>query len=141
MTACRRSWKKGKALVSGGDLGELDADGYLRFAVGSSALEGRRRDDLSAGAVGALRDSTRQPATDRAAVEGVEHEQGRQVVLFTTESLHLREANALLMPRLPWGAALDEVRRMAQIPMLGTGKTDYKQLRALILQGTTGHAP
>ena len=30
---------------------------------------------------------------------------------------------------------------MAQIPMLGTGKTDYKQLRALILQGTTGHAP
>jgi hypothetical protein len=25
--------------------------------------------------------------------------------------------------------------------MLGTGKTDYKQLRALILEGTAGHAP
>jgi len=35
---------------------------------------------------------------------------------------------------------LDEVRRMEQIPMLGTGKTDYKQLRALILEGTAGHA-
>ncbi len=63
-------------------------------------------------------------------------------MLFTTESLHLREANALLMRKGFHGVLrLDEVRRMAQIPMLGTGKTDYKQLRALILQGTTGHAP
>ena len=78
----------------------------------------------------------------RVAVEGVEHEHGRQVVLFTTESLDLREANALLLREGFHGVMrLDEVRRMEQIPMLGTGKTDYKQLRALILEGTAGHAP
>jgi hypothetical protein len=27
---------------------------------------------------------------------------------------------------------LDEVRRIDTVPVLGTGKTDYKQLRALI---------
>ena len=78
----------------------------------------------------------------RVAVEGVEHEHGRQVVLFTTELLDLREANALLLRGGFHGVMhLDEVRRMEQIPMLGTGKTDYKQLRALILEGTAGHAP
>jgi long-chain-fatty-acid--[acyl-carrier-protein] ligase len=29
---------------------------------------------------------------------------------------------------------LDEVRRLERIPMLGTGKTDYKQLRAMIVE-------
>jgi long-chain-fatty-acid--[acyl-carrier-protein] ligase len=27
---------------------------------------------------------------------------------------------------------LDEVRRLEQIPVLGTGKTDYRRLRAMI---------
>ena len=71
------------------------------FAGGSSAfLEGRRRNDLLAGWRSPSSGSTRQPATGRAvAVEGVEFEHGRQVVLFTTESLDLREANALLLAR------------------------------------------
>jgi long-chain-fatty-acid--[acyl-carrier-protein] ligase len=30
---------------------------------------------------------------------------------------------------------LDEVRRVASIPVLGTGKTDYKVLRALLTDG------
>ena len=67
---------------------------------------------------------------------------GRQVVLFTTEPLDLREANALLLQRrLPRRDAPGRGARMEQIPVLGTGKTDYKQLRALILEGTAGHAP
>jgi hypothetical protein len=32
---------------------------------------------------------------------------------------------------------LDEVRRVERIPVLGTGKTDYKQLRALALERTS----
>jgi hypothetical protein len=32
---------------------------------------------------------------------------------------------------------LDEVQRVERIPILGTGKTDYKQLRGLIRKGTT----
>jgi hypothetical protein len=32
---------------------------------------------------------------------------------------------------------LDEVRRVESIPTLGTGKTDYKQLRAKVLETTS----
>ncbi len=42
-------------------------------------------------------------------------------------------ANALLLREGFHGVMrLDEVRRLERIPMLGTGKTDYKQLRAMI---------
>jgi len=31
---------------------------------------------------------------------------------------------------------LDDVRRLERLPVLGTGKTDYKQLRAMISETT-----
>jgi long-chain-fatty-acid--[acyl-carrier-protein] ligase len=69
----------------------------------------------------------------RAAVEGVEMPGGRRVVLFTTEPLNLRDANALLQEEGHRGVMrLDEVRQVESIPTLGTGKTDYKALRAMI---------
>jgi long-chain-fatty-acid--[acyl-carrier-protein] ligase len=34
---------------------------------------------------------------------------------------------------------LDEVRRIERIPVLGTGKTDYKQLRAMIREAATSN--
>jgi long-chain-fatty-acid--[acyl-carrier-protein] ligase len=85
--------------------------------------------------------SHRYPPADkgppRVAVEGAETEEGgRQIVLFTTEELDLRQANALL-----WEAGLrgvmrlDEVRRVDEIPVLGTGKIDYTALRKQIAEG------
>jgi long-chain-fatty-acid--[acyl-carrier-protein] ligase len=118
-----------------GDLGERDADGYPWF-------RGRLKRFLKAGgemiSLPALEEPFARlyaPTRDgpRVAVEGVEHEQGRRVVLFTTEALDLRDANALLLREGFRGVMrLDEVRRVDRIPILGTGKTDYKQLRALI---------
>ena len=66
------------------------------------------------------------------AVEGVEVEGGgRKVVLFSTESISLREANEVLQREGFHGVMrLDEVRRIETVPVLGTGKTDYKVLRA-----------
>jgi long-chain-fatty-acid--[acyl-carrier-protein] ligase len=82
------------------------------------------------------------PATEqgpRVAVEGIEAEDGRRIVLFTTVPLSLREANDRLHEKGFRGVMrLDEVRQMQAIPVLGTGKTDYKVLRALI---TAGEAP
>jgi long-chain-fatty-acid--[acyl-carrier-protein] ligase len=61
----------------------------------------------------------------------VDRERGRWIALFMTESLSLREANALLLREGFYGGMrLDEVRRIERIPVLGTGKTDCKQLRA-----------
>src|SRR5204863_7603684 len=88
---------EGKLWYVTGDLGEIDGDGYLWF-------RGRLKRFLKAGgemiSLPALEEPLARlyPPTEdgpRVAVEGVEHEQGRRVVLFTTEPLGLREANAL----------------------------------------------
>jgi hypothetical protein len=72
----------------------------------------------------------------RVAVEGVEADDGRHIVLFTTEAITLREANAILQEVGFRGVMrIDEVRRLESIPVLGTGKTDYKALRALLTSG------
>jgi long-chain-fatty-acid--[acyl-carrier-protein] ligase len=126
---------EGKRWYVTGDLGELDRDGYLWF-------RGRLKRFLKAGgemiSMPALEEPFARlyPPTEdgpRVAVEGVEHARGRWIVLFTTEQLGLRDANALLLQEGFQGVMrLDEVQRVERIPILGTGKTDYKQLRALI---------
>jgi long-chain-fatty-acid--[acyl-carrier-protein] ligase len=125
----------GKSWYVTGDLAEIDADGFIHLA-------GRLKRFLKAGgemiSLPALEEPfTRMfPSTDegpRVAVEGVEAEGGRRIVLFTTEPIDLRDANAKLLEEGFRGVMrLDEVRRVDQIPVLGTGKTDYKVLRALI---------
>jgi long-chain-fatty-acid--[acyl-carrier-protein] ligase len=118
-----------------GDLGEFDEDGYLWF-------RGRLKRFLKAGgemiSLPALEEPFMKmfPPTEdgpRVAVEGVDHEGKRHIVLFATEPIELHEANARLMAEGFYGVMrLDEVKRVEKIPILGTGKTDYKQLRAEI---------
>jgi long-chain-fatty-acid--[acyl-carrier-protein] ligase len=119
-----------------GDLVEIDAEGFIRFA-------GRLKRFIKAGgemiSLPALEEpfAKRYPPTEqgpRVAVEGVELPGGgRRVVLFTTEDVPLRDANAILQEAGFRGVMrLDEVRRVETIPVLGTGKTDYKALRAQV---------
>jgi long-chain-fatty-acid--[acyl-carrier-protein] ligase len=125
----------GKRWYVTGDLAEIDADGFIHFS-------GRLKRFLKAGgemiSLPALEEpfARQYPPTSegpRVAVEGVETEAGRRVVLFTTEAITLREANARLLEEGFRGVMrLDEVRRVDKIPVLGTGKTDYKVLRALL---------
>ncbi len=128
----------GKKWYVTGDLGALDAAGEVVFS-------GRLKRFLKAGgemiSLPALEDpfAKKYPATDqgpRVAVEGIETPEGRRIVLFTTEPFSVREANALLLAEGHRGVMrLDEVRQIEKIPTLGTGKTDYKVLRALIAEG------
>ena len=58
---------------------------------------------------------------------------GRQIVLFTTFPLSQREAAQILLDDGMRGVMrLDEVRQLPAIPVLGTGKTDYRTLRQLV---------
>jgi long-chain-fatty-acid--[acyl-carrier-protein] ligase len=121
-----------------GDLVELDGEGFIRFA-------GRLKRFVKAGgemiSLPALEEPFARlfPPTDagpRVAVEGVELEGGgRRIVLFTTEEVSLKEANARLYEEGFRGVMrLDEVRRVEHIAVLGAGKTDYKVLRGQILE-------
>lgn len=129
--------RDGKRWYVTGDLAQIDADGYIRLA-------GRLKRFLKAGgemiSLPALEEPFARlyPPTKegpRVAVEGVEHDGGRQIVLFTTEQITLGDANALLLKEGFRGVMrLDEVRHADAIPTLGTGKVDYKVLRARILE-------
>jgi acyl-CoA synthetase (AMP-forming)/AMP-acid ligase II/1-acyl-sn-glycerol-3-phosphate acyltransferase/acyl carrier protein len=121
-----------------GDLVTVDAEGCLVF-------RGRLKRFLKAGgemiSLPALEEpfSVAYPPTEngpQVAVEGIELPEGRRIALFTTVSMTLREANArLVQAGLRGVMRLDEVRHVESIPVLGTGKTDYMQLRRLVDQG------
>ena len=118
-----------------GDLGVIDDTGVISFA-------GRLKRFLKAGgemiSLPALEEpfGKQYPPTDkgpRVAVEGIETPDGRRIVLFTTEDIGLRDANALLLKEGFRGVMrLDDVKKIDALPVLGTGKTDYKVLRGMI---------
>jgi long-chain-fatty-acid--[acyl-carrier-protein] ligase len=126
----------GKRWYITGDLASVDADGFIHFA-------GRLKRFLKAGgemiSLPALEEplTTAYPPGDKGpqiAVEGVETADGRRIVLFTTADIKLPDANALLAQAGFRGIMrLDEVRSLKSLPLLGTGKIDYKALKALIL--------
>jgi long-chain-fatty-acid--[acyl-carrier-protein] ligase len=125
----------GKRWYITGDLVSLDADGFIHFA-------GRLKRFIKSGgemiSLPALEEplAAAWPPGDngpQVAVEGIETPAGRRIVLFTTADIRLGDANALLTQAGFRGVMrLDEVRRMDALPLLGTGKIDYKVLRARI---------
>jgi long-chain-fatty-acid--[acyl-carrier-protein] ligase len=125
----------GKRWYVTGDLATVDAEGFIHFG-------GRLKRFLKAGgemiSLPALEEpfARRYPPSEegpRVAVEGVENEHGRRIVLFSTEPIDLSQANAWLREEGFHGVMrLDEVQRLKSIPVLGTGKIDYKVLRAAI---------
>lgn len=131
----------GKRWYKTGDLVALDDEGFIHF-------RGRLKRFLKAAgemiSLPALEEPFARlyPPTEdgpQVAVEGVEIPGGgRRIVLFCTQELELREANQILSEAGFRGVMrLDETRRVESIPVLGTGKTDYKVLRQLITDKTS----
>jgi long-chain-fatty-acid--[acyl-carrier-protein] ligase len=127
----------GKRWYVTGDLVEVDDEGFIHF-------RGRLKRFLKAGgemiSLPALEEPLARlyPPTEdgpQVAVEGIETPDGRRIVLFTTQDLSVRQANAILSEAGFRGIMrIDEVVQLDQIPVLGTGKTDYKVLRQRIAQ-------
>ncbi len=122
----------GKSWYQTGDLVSMDDDNFITF-------QGRLKRFLKAGgemiSLPALEEPFQKlfPGDEngpRVAVEGVETPDGRHIVLFTTFDYTLREASQVLHQAGFTGVMrLDEVIAIERIPQLGTGKTDYKDLR------------
>lgn len=118
-----------------GDLVSMDEKGFITF-------RGRLKRFLKAGGEMISLPALEEPFLPlfppnengpQVAVEGVETEDGRHIVLFTTFEYNLRAASQVLHSAGLTGVMrLDEVRRLDRIPQLGTGKTDYKELRRLL---------
>jgi acyl-CoA synthetase (AMP-forming)/AMP-acid ligase II/1-acyl-sn-glycerol-3-phosphate acyltransferase/acyl carrier protein len=131
----------GKRWYVTGDLVEQDEEGFLHF-------RGRLKRFLKAGGEMISLPALEEPLQDRfpptedgpqVAVEGIETPDGRWIVLFTTRDISLRDANALLAAAGFRGVMrLDEVVRVESIPVLGTGKTDYKVLRKWVTERVHG---
>lgn len=126
---------QGKRWYVTGDLVVIDADGFIH-------VQGRLKRFVKAGGEMISLPALEEPFTlryppdksgPRVAVEGLETGGGRRIVLFTTEPIALKDANAWLTEAGFRGVMrLDAVRRLDEIPVLGTGKIDYRQLRAMI---------
>jgi len=131
----------GKRWYVTGDLVQVDEDGFIHF-------RGRLKRFLKAGgemiSLPAMEEpfQERYPPTEdgpQVAVEGIETPDGRWIVLFATQDISVREANALLTEAGFRGVMrLDEVVRLEKIPILGTGKTDYKVLRNMVTERVQG---
>jgi acyl-CoA synthetase (AMP-forming)/AMP-acid ligase II/1-acyl-sn-glycerol-3-phosphate acyltransferase/acyl carrier protein len=126
---------EGKRWYITGDLAFVDKEGFIHFA-------GRLKRFLKAGGEMISLPAIEEPLASayppgekgpQVAVEGVETPAGRRIILFTTADIKLADANALLTQAGFRGIMrLDEVRKLDALPVLGTGKIDYKVLRAQI---------
>lgn len=127
----------GKTWYKTGDLVAQDDEGFLHF-------KGRLKRFLKAGGEMISLPALEEPFNrayppnengPQVAVEGVETDDGRHIVLFTTQDISLQKASSLLLEAGLRGVMrLDEVRRVESIAVLGTGKTDYKILRMQVLE-------
>ena len=117
----------------------MDADGFVTF-------KGRLKRFVKAGGEMVSLPALEEPFAQafpvgeegpRVAVEGIELGSKARVVLFTTEPITLMDANHRLKQAGFHGVMrLDEVRKIDKIPTLGSGKVDYKVLRAQIAKET-----
>lgn len=125
---------EGKTYYKTGDLGYVDEDGYL-FITGRL-----KRFIKIAGEMISLPfiekivlekygDQEKQVL----AVEGSDKTTPAQIVLFTTLNLNLDEINAYLINNgVAPIAKIKRIVELDEIPVLGTGKTDYKVLRKML---------
>jgi acyl-CoA synthetase (AMP-forming)/AMP-acid ligase II/1-acyl-sn-glycerol-3-phosphate acyltransferase/acyl carrier protein len=133
----------GKRWYVTGDLVQVDDETFIHF-------QGRLKRFLKAGgemiSLPALEEPLERafPATEngpQVAVEGIETATGRSILLFITRDITLREANGILAEAGLRGVMrLDGVVRLDVIPLLGTGKTNYKVLRKIVAERSAASA-
>ncbi len=125
---------EGKEYYKTGDLGYIDEDGYL-------FITGRLKRFIKIGGEmismpfieKVLLNKYGEDGVVNIAVEGTDKGAEPNVVLFSTKELDRSEVNAYLRENgVASIAKIREVRVVSEIPLLGSGKVNYRQLKELI---------
>ena len=134
---------EGKSWYRTGDLVSMDAHNILFFRgrlkrfvkVGGEMISLPQMETVLLEAFSHREDAPQEgPAL---AVEAGAEELGSEIVLFTPMPITVQEANAALRRSGLSGLyAVKRVVQVASIPLLGTGKTNYRELKALLAGGT-----
>ncbi|MCX6230631.1 MAG: AMP-binding protein [Bacteroidetes bacterium] len=125
----------GKEYYKTGDLGRIDDDGFLFITGRLKRFIKIAGEMISLPAIeGALLKKYGNDDEVVLAVEGNDSIEPPQIVLFSKINIDLTEANAYLKESgFPNLVKLNKLIEVEEIPLLGTGKTDYKVLKQLIV--------
>jgi long-chain-fatty-acid--[acyl-carrier-protein] ligase len=127
----------GKQWYSTGDLVCIDHEGLLTFQGRLKRFVKMGGEMVSLPAIESVLENAFAPDTDKGpqlAVEATESD-NPEIILFT--SLDIDRENANVQIRKAGLSGLHSIRRvhkLDQIPLLGTGKTDYRSLKGLLKQ-------
>lgn len=124
----------GKEYYKTGDLGYVDRDGYLFITGRLKRFIKIAGEMISLPAIEhVLLEKYGSSEETVLAVEGSDALEVPQIVLFTTLNIDLSEANQFLKSSgFSNVVKLHQMVQLEEIPLLGTGKTDYKVLKMMI---------
>jgi long-chain-fatty-acid--[acyl-carrier-protein] ligase len=116
-----------------GDLVREDPEGYFYFSGRLKRFIKRGGEMISLNAIEAALETgfpERSDETSGFAVCATDSEEAPEIILFTTHDLSLEQVNAAIRQQGLSGLHfVRKVIRVPEIPLLGTGKTDYRALK------------
>ncbi len=124
----------GKKYYKTGDLGYIDDDSFLFITGRLKRFIKIAGEMISLPFIeNILKEEFGSPIENTIAVEGSDRGSDPRVVLFTTKEYSLSEVNKRLRDRgVASIAKIREIVVMNEIPILGSGKTDYRYLKKLV---------
>jgi long-chain-fatty-acid--[acyl-carrier-protein] ligase len=124
----------GKNYYRTGDLGYVDSDGYLFITGRLKRFLKIAGEMISLPAIeNTLLQKYGDPEKITLAIEGTDAVEPPQIVLFSTIPIELKEANAYLKENgFSNLVKVHKIINIEEIPVLGTGKTDYRLLKTKI---------